>query len=135
MTDKQWYQFWRIIKYILMLGVPAGYAIIKWGFVSTPENNTVIGRIALGGIVAGVLSIQFLSDLIKHWVEQYKLTNRISFMRNHTFQYTMLGLLMLAAYFVAYDAMIFFFVGAASNLLAYLAEYIEKHYYKAWKGL
>jgi len=135
MTDKKWYRFWQLVKYILMIGIPICYAIVKWGFMKDIQNNTILGKIALGGIVVGVISIQFLSDLIKHWVEQYKLSNRIAFMRNHTFQYLFLGLLMLGAYLIAYDAMIFFFISAGSNMVAFGAQFLEKYYYKKWKGL
>ena len=133
MTDKQNYTLWKIVKFFLMLGVPAGYAIIKYGFITEPSNNTPTGRWALGGFIVFILIGQFVIDLIKHYIEQYKLTNRISFMRNHSLMYIILGLIMLGAHYIAWYAFIFCLVAGGSSLLAYGAAFLEKRYYKKWK--
>lgn len=135
MTDKQLCYLFRAIKYIFMLGLPAGYAIVKWGFTEAPTNDTPTGRWALGAFIAFILIGQFVIDLIKHYIEQYKLSNKISFMRNHAFMYLIVGVIMLGANYIAWDAYLFCRFAFISSLLAYVWAFIEKHYYKKWKGV
>jgi len=135
MTDKRKTLLWRFIKYFLMLGVPLIVVIVKWGFVAPPTNDSPSGKWALGFFIAIILVGQFVVDVIKHQIEQYKLSKRISFMRNHTLTYIVVGVLMFIAHFIAWDAMIFCAWAGGSSLIAYGAAALEVHYYAKWKGL
>lgn len=117
-----------------MLGVPIGYAVIKYSFIQAPTNDTPVGKFGLAAFIVLVLVGQFVIDLIKHYIEQYKLSNKLAFMKNHAITYIFLGAIMLLANYIAWDAFVFCLWAGGSSLLAYIPAFIEKHYYKLWKA-
>lgn len=133
MSDKQKYYLWAVIKYFLMFAVPLITAGIIWGVLKEPSNNSVVGRFALGAFIIGLLSLVFLSDFIKAQIEQLKLDKRVVFIKNHAFMFLGIALVLYVATLVADDAIDFCLIAGASHLLAWIAEKIEKKYYRLWK--
>lgn len=133
MTDKQKYYLWATIKYLLMFFVPLVTAGLIWGVLKEPANNTVLGRWALGAFIIGLLALMFASDFIKAQLEQIKLDKKVVFIRNHAFLFLGIALVLWLATLVAKDAITFSLISGGSHLLAWIAEKIEKKYYRLWK--
>ena len=133
MSDKQKYYLWATIKYILMFLVPLVAAGVIWGFIKEPTNNTPVGRWALGAFIIGLLVLMFASDFIKAQIEQLKLDKRVVMIKNHAFLFLGIALMLYLATLIADDAIDFCVIAGASHLLAWVAEKIEKKYYRLWK--
>ena len=133
MTDKQKYYLWAVIKYLLMFAVPIITAGIIWGVVKEPSNDTPVGRWALGAFIIGVLLLVFANDFIKAQIEQLKIDKRVAMIKNHTFLFLGVALVLYLSTLVAADAIDFCLIAGISHALAWIAEKIEKKYYRLWK--
>jgi hypothetical protein len=133
MSDKQKYYLWAVIKYVLMFAVPLIAAGIIWGVIKEPANNTVVGRFALGAFIIGLLALMFASDFIKAQIEQLKLDKRVAFIKNHAALFLGFALVLYVATLIAEDAIDFCLIAGISHALAWIAEKIEKKYYRLYK--
>ncbi len=133
LTDKQKYYLFGTLKIFMMFRIPIIASLIIWGAIKEPSNNTFVGRLGLGIFIAGFLILIFLSDFIKHEVEQVKLDKRISFLKNRWLSFLIVGLIFFGFKYIADDAIIFCIVGAASHLAAKIPEHFEQVYYRKWK--
>jgi len=133
MDNKRKYYLWAVIKYLLMFVVPLVAAGVIWGVVKDPANDSPLGRMALGAFIVGLLALMFASDFIKAQLEQLKLEKRVVFIKNHAFLFFGIALVLWIATIVAEDAITFCLIAGASHLLAWIAEKIEKKYYRLRK--
>lgn len=135
MTAKQKYYLFFALKVFFMLFVPIIAAGIIWGIIKEPVNNSTMGRVALGAFVSGLVLLVFFSDWIKSKIEQLKLDKRVALMKNHAFMYLGFALALWLATLISDDAVTFCLVAGISNLIAYPFEWLEKKYYREWKGI
>jgi len=133
MSDKQKYYLWATIKYALMFLIPLAASGIIWGVLKEPANNTGIGRFALGTFIIGILVLLFAGDFIKAQIEQLKLEKRVVMIKNHAILFLGIALVLWVATIVAKDAIDFCLIAGGSHILAWIAEKIEKKYYRLWK--
>jgi hypothetical protein len=75
----------------------------------------------------------FASDFIKAQIEQLKLDKRVVMIKNHAFLFLGVALMLYLATLIADDAIDFCVIAGVSHLLAWVAEKIEKKYYRLWK--
>lgn len=134
MTNRSKYYLAKSTKLFLMWAVPIIAAIVIWGFIKNPENNTVLGKLSLGAFIVFFLVSLFLKDFIRNELEKIKLQDQMSFVRNHTFTFGVFALLFSVAYLIAYDAAIFCTVGFGAHAIAFIFQKLERRYYKLWKG-
>lgn len=88
----------------------------------------------LDNLSAGVFVILLvmgteIKDQASAFMEKMKQRKRWVFLKNRTFTYLLAGVILLFAYMIAKDAMIFCFGSAASCMIAYVFELQQNRYY------
>ncbi|NCU31572.1 MAG: hypothetical protein EOM23_01245 [Candidatus Moranbacteria bacterium] len=131
MTTKQTYWLLRLLNFTFRLVIPAIAAGVIWGlFKKDVAETTFLDQVAGGSFVIIILTFAEIKDMIVKQLEQLKLDNRVSFMKNRAFLFLGLGVVLVLVKMFADKAIDFFFIAGASNVVAYACEYFSNRLYR-----